>query len=107
MESGQARCTHRLPFHEQLKLVELPTETGNEYGKRYMSTRKAYLPGEELEVHADSVREGKNVERSHTAAYGGQVYAQSALATCRALAEDEKQRGVDSSKRLGLHVGYS
>lgn len=105
MASGQTRGDYRLPFSEQLNLVELPTETSKESVKRYMSTRKAYLPGEELEVHADSVREGKKVERSHTAAYGGQVYAQSALATCRALAENEKKRGVGSSKHLGLHVG--
>jgi hypothetical protein len=106
MASGKAREDDRLTFQEQLELVELPVaENSHQSLKRYMSTRQAWLPGVELEVNFDSAREGKTVDRTHLAAYGGQVYAQGALATCRALADDEKARGVEKSRKLGLHVG--
>lgn len=92
----------RLSFQESMDLVPLASEDQTKTGvKRYMSTRAAWLPGSDLpNIYPPSSR-GK-----HGAAFGGNVYSQGALATCRALAEAEDKRGLASNERLGIHVGY-
>lgn len=88
-----------------MALVELPADGDSSIGsvKRYMGTRAAWLPGSDLSVNVQSVREGKPVLPAHKAAYGGQVYAQAALAMCRAL-QDQQKKGAKVSAKLGLHV---
>ncbi|KAK0623728.1 thioesterase-like superfamily-domain-containing protein [Immersiella caudata] len=86
----------RLPFQEALELVKLPPRDGAPSQTRWMATHNAHLPGAELEFNV------------HTAAYGGHVYGQAALAVCRALRKLEDQKGTKPSERLGLHTihGY-
>ncbi|KAK0646838.1 thioesterase-like superfamily-domain-containing protein [Cercophora newfieldiana] len=87
----------RLSFQEALELVNLPPHNGaSSQARRFMGTRAAHLPGVEIEFNV------------HTAAYGGHVYGQAALAVCRAQRELEDQKGVKPSDRLGLHTihGY-
>ena len=82
----------RLTFQEALNLVKLPTGT---VSQRFMSTRAAYIPGQELH---------SGLPRLHSAAYGGVAYGQAALAACRTWRELEDQKGTKPSERLGLHV---
>src|SRR4051812_36532567 len=83
----------RLSFQEALELVSLPPRDGaSSQVRRFMGTRAAHLPGVEIEFNI------------HTAAFGGHVYGQSALAVCRTLRELEDQKGTKPSERLGLHV---
>lgn len=82
----------RLTFQEALNLVKLPPGTASQ---RFMSTRSAYVPGQELH---------SGLPRLHSAVYGGVAYGQAALAACRTWRELEDQKGTKPSERLGLHV---
>lgn len=85
-----------------MDLRQLPTEDPAKGGvTRYMATRAAWLPGSDLPNIVPYVGRGR-----HGAAFGGNVYSQGALATCRALAADEDKRGLANNERLGLHVSY-
>ena len=89
----------RLTFQESMALAQLQDKgPANNTQKRYMGTRPAWLPGSDL---PDLILA---TGKSHGAAYGGHVYVQSSLAICRALTEDEEQRGVSADEKLGLHV---
>ena len=87
-------------------MLELPSTAGGDNSgpvalRRYMGTRAAWLPGADLgDVNVPSIRTGKKMP-GHNAAFGGHVYAQGALAMCRAQADAEKTKGT---KHLGLHV---
>ena len=72
---------------------------------RYMGLRAAWLPGSD--IMATKIQ-GKQRPMASIAprAFGGQVYAQSALAVCRAWREQEDRSGVPEAERLGLHVRY-
>ncbi|KAK4039400.1 thioesterase-like superfamily-domain-containing protein [Parachaetomium inaequale] len=87
-----------LPLQEALHLVKLPS-AGE--ARRFMGTRAAYLPGSDFT--ADS-----GMPNTHTAAFGGHVYAQAALAAARAWRELEDEKGAKPGERLDLHTihGY-
>jgi hypothetical protein len=107
----------RLAFHENMELVSVPAASETRAPtavSRFMSTRAAWLPGSDLkrlllpavEDQPETVDERPAIAKRPMAAYGGHVYAQSALAACKVVEEDEKQRGVSNADgRLGLHVG--
>ncbi len=105
----------RLAFQEQMEIVKLPPSTaakqsaqdGEGEVRRYMGKRAAWLPGAGDIPATGFYGRGKPMPRAHTAAYGGHVYSQSALAVCRAWREEEDRRGVKEEERLGLHVGSS
>ncbi|KAK3954539.1 thioesterase-like superfamily-domain-containing protein [Pseudoneurospora amorphoporcata] len=84
-----------LSFQEALELVKLPPDSTSQY--RFIGTRSAYLPG------CDYPPE-KEMPSFHSAAYGGHVYAQSALAACRTWSEIEDQKRTPQSQKLGLHT---
>ncbi|KAK3334333.1 thioesterase-like superfamily-domain-containing protein [Neurospora tetraspora] len=84
-----------LSFQEALELVKLPPDSTSQY--RFIGTRSAYLPG------CDYPPE-KDMPAFHSAAYGGHVYAQSALAACRTWSEIEDQKKIPKSQKLGLHT---
>ena len=86
-----------LPLQEALHLVKLPS-AGE--ARRFMGTRAAYLPGSDFT--ADS-----GMPSTHTAAFGGHVYAQAALAAARAWRELEDERGAKPGERLDLHVRFT
>ncbi|KAK3400879.1 thioesterase-like superfamily-domain-containing protein [Sordaria brevicollis] len=88
-----------LSYQEALELVKLPPDSTSQY--RFIGTRSAYLPG------CDYPPE-KEMPAFHTAAYGGHVYAQTALAACRTWSEIEDQKKIPKSQKLGLHTihGY-
>jgi hypothetical protein len=96
----------RLSFQEMIELVELPSDGQGTSGsvKRYMGTRAAWLPGSDLMINVQSVREGKEAPNPHKAAYGGHVYAQAALAMCRAMSVPQETKGIEKTSALGLHV---
>jgi hypothetical protein len=109
MDSNDKPVDTRLSFQEAMDIVELPAQSGHESNskpmKRYMGTRAAWLPGSDLPLNATSAPEGMpSKPPTYKAAFGGQVYAQSALATCRALVDAQKKKGVKDPNRLGLHV---
>ncbi|GAB1321034.1 palmitoyl-CoA hydrolase [Madurella fahalii] len=87
-----------LSFQEALDLVKLPRRGDV---RRFMATRAAYLPGSDF-------TKDKEMPMVHSAAFGGHVYAQSALAAYRAWRELEDEKGVKPSERLDLHTihGY-
>lgn len=90
----------RLTFQESMDLIQLPSADAGKTGvRKYMGTRAPWLPGNELPNVSLVVGSKK-----HGAAFGGNVYSQAALATCRALAEAEDKKGLVNSQRLGLHV---
>ena len=101
----------RLTCQEQLDLVKLPlpppgtgaAREGAGETTRYMGRRTAWLPGSD--IMATKIQ-GKQRPMAPVAprAFGGQVYAQSALAVCRAWREQEDRSGVPEAERLGLHV---
>ncbi len=82
-----------LPLQEALELVKLPTAPGAP--RRYMGTRAAYVPG------SDYTGESRRMSL-HKAAFGGHVYAQSALAAMRAWREVEGEGR--EGERLDIHV---
>ncbi|KAJ9150766.1 Acyl-thioesterase [Pleurostoma richardsiae] len=106
----------RLAFHENMELVSVPAASETRAPtavSRFMSTRAAWLPGSDLkrlllpavEDQPETVDERPAIANRPMAAYGGHVYAQSALAACKVVEEDEKQRGVSNADgRLGLHT---
>ncbi|SPQ26275.1 10fbc22b-a390-49e8-a39a-079818295fe4 [Thermothielavioides terrestris] len=87
-----------LPLKEALAIVRLPSEGQS---RRFMGTRKAYLPGSDYTPD-------KGTPRMHRAAFGGHVYAQAALAVARTWRELEDERGTRPGERLHLHTihGY-
>ncbi|KAK4131541.1 Thioesterase/thiol ester dehydrase-isomerase [Trichocladium antarcticum] len=87
-----------LPLQEALDLVRLPPVGG---ARRFMATRAAYLPGSDYPPE-------KEMPVMHTAAFGGHVYGQAALAVSRAWRELEDEKGTKPSDRLDLHTihGY-
>jgi hypothetical protein len=89
-----------------VELIELPSgsESTSSPVKRYLGTRAAWLPGSDLFTNVDSVRAAKPVPMAHKAAFGGHVYAQAALAMCRAKADARTDNGVKRSATPGLHV---
>ncbi|KAK3900689.1 hypothetical protein C8A05DRAFT_17024 [Staphylotrichum tortipilum] len=87
-----------LPLQEALELVKLPNAPGAAPGTtahRYMGTRAAYVPG------SDYTGESRRLSL-HKAAFGGHVYAQSALAAVRAWREVEAEGR--EGERLDIHV---
>ncbi|KAH6839556.1 thioesterase-like superfamily-domain-containing protein [Chaetomium sp. MPI-CAGE-AT-0009] len=86
------------PLQEALDLAKLPS-SGE--ARRFMGTRAAYLPGSDFMTDGDA-------PVFHKAAFGGHVYAQSALAAVRAWRELEDEKGAKPAERLDLHTihGY-
>ncbi|KAL1867824.1 hypothetical protein VTK73DRAFT_3998 [Phialemonium thermophilum] len=94
----------RLSFQEAMEVVELtPGQVGSRQSKWYMSKRPAHLPGSDLPLVLDDT--GAKVLKGtiHKAAFGGCVYAQAALSTCRTLAAEESKEGLSEDQRLDLH----
>ena len=91
-----------------MDLLKLPSgDSDKGTVKRYMGTRAAWLPGSDLPFLSGLAGLGKPFAKvKHGAAFGGNVYSQGALATCRALAEEEEKKGLANTERLGLHVSY-
>ncbi|KAL2272026.1 hypothetical protein VTJ83DRAFT_1397 [Remersonia thermophila] len=83
-----------LPLQEAMAMVRLPPAGES---RRYMSQRAAYLPGSDFSAETE-------MPSFHRAAFGGHVYAQSALAATRALREVEEEKGVKKEERLDLHT---
>ncbi len=84
-----------LPLQEALELVKLPAQGE---ARRFMGTRIAYMPGGD---YPESIRKHMS---GHKAAFGGHVYAQTALAVARTQRELEDEKGTKPSERLDLHV---
>ena len=93
--------TPRQTFQEAMELVSLPSA---DQTKRYMSVRAPWLPGSDIPQLREHIGLGKVFPAMPFAAFGGHVYAQSGLAVCRAVEELESSRGINSKRRLGLHV---
>lgn len=105
MSSKKAAHDARQSFQEMAELVELPSGSGGSGSvRRYLGTRAAWLPGSDLFTDAKSVHEGFRNVMPHKAAFGGHVYAQAALAMCRAMAATRTENGVNASTTPGLHV---
>ncbi|CAK7272930.1 hypothetical protein SEPCBS119000_005383 [Sporothrix epigloea] len=102
--------TRRKTFQESMGLVRLPpaapatapSSSANDTVTRYMSTGGAWLPGADLQAEVLQFTQGRTGFPTHTAAFGGHVYAQSVLAVCQTLESTIAQNS------LGLHTihGY-
>src|SRR5512140_3508127 len=77
----------RLSFQEALHLVKLPADPSRNVER--------YMPGCEI---------FSSLAVPNRAAFGGVVYGQAALATCRAMRELEDEKKTKAPQRLGLHV---
>ncbi len=95
MESPEDIPATPLPLQEALELVKLPAQGE---ARRFMGTRIAYMPGGD---YPDSIRKHMS---GHKAAFGGHVYAQTALAVARTQRELEDEKGTRPAERLDLHV---
>ncbi|KAL1837310.1 hypothetical protein VTJ49DRAFT_4032 [Mycothermus thermophilus] len=94
VEDGPYPPVPALPLQEAMSMVQLPPAGA---ARRYMSRRAAYLPGSDFTAEAE-------MPAFHRAAFGGHVYAQSALAATRAWREVEDEKGVKKQERLDLHT---
>ncbi|CAK7225802.1 hypothetical protein SCUCBS95973_005986 [Sporothrix curviconia] len=99
----------RKTFQESMGLVRLlpaapppPSESPDNTITRYMSTSGAWLPGWDLHTEMRSLSDGRPGFPSHSAAFGGHVYAQSVVAVCQTL------EAAITQNSLGLHTihGY-
>ena len=89
----------RLTLQESLELVRV--ETPRQYDVRYMSTRPAWVPGSDLPW--DQLPVQSDATQFHTATYGAHVYAMSAAAILKAVADGQDAPGA-TNLELGLHV---
>ncbi|CAK7566076.1 MAG: hypothetical protein SEPTF4163_004009 [Sporothrix epigloea] len=100
----------RKTFQESMGLIRLPPDTlpptpsspSASIVTRYMSTGGAWLPGSDLQEALLKITNGRSGFPTHTAAFGGHVYAQSVFAVCQTLESTITQNS------LGLHTihGY-
>ena len=103
----------RLTCQQQLDVVKLPppppgaavARAGEGEITRYMGHRAAWVPGSDIATGKVRSKQWP-VAPVASRAFGGQVYAQSALAVCRAWREQEDRSGVPEAERMGLHVCY-
>lgn len=98
----------RLIFQEALGLISLPGKVadGGNIISRYMSRRKVWTTGDELNPLA--IKHGLSNFMPNRHAYGGHVYSQASLSaslTYRATLKGAKNGGQD--KKLGIHVSWS
>lgn len=107
MPGKEADHDARQSFQEMVELVELPSgSAGDSSVKRYLGTRAAWVPGSDLFTTIQSIRDGDRAITPYKAAFGGHVYAQSALAVCRAMAAAWTEKGAKTSALPDVHVCF-
>lgn len=97
-----ARQDTRLTLQESLELI--PVDAPGQGGVRYMSTRPAWVPGSDLPWETLPVQ--TDAAQFHSATYGAHVYAMSAAAILKAVADGQGAPGA-TNPELGLHVSSS
>lgn len=92
----------RLTLQESLELIRV--DAPGQDAARYMSTRPAWIPGSDLPW--DQLPVQSDATQFHTATYGAHVYAMSAAAILKAVADGQGAPGA-TNPELGLHVSLT